>query len=108
MLADLQVVLCNVSMWLGLAIFTLEGVWLLGLLEVNQKLVVLLMLICFLLLAVWYVPFKHLQTWNCIIMRNELVVEQPIILDTLTHRIVNEAEQFLERYRTAALTLFYH
>ncbi|XP_023673225.1 arylsulfatase D [Paramormyrops kingsleyae] len=106
LLADLQVVLWNVSMLLGLAILTLEGVWLLGLLEVNQKLVVMLMLICFLALAVWYVPFKHLQTWNCIIMRNELVVEQPIILDTLTHRIVNEAEQFLERNQQNPFLLF--
>uniref|UniRef100_A0A3Q0RUE5 Arylsulfatase D n=1 Tax=Amphilophus citrinellus TaxID=61819 RepID=A0A3Q0RUE5_AMPCI len=46
-------------------------------------LLVLLFLLCILATAVWYVPFNFLSTWNCIIMRNQEVIEQPMTLETV-------------------------
>lgn len=47
--------------------------------------------------AVWYVPFKLLPTWNCIIMRDQEVIEQPMTLETLPQRLLGEAQDFIRR-----------
>ncbi|KAL4635719.1 arylsulfatase D-like [Arapaima gigas] len=96
-LADVQVMLWQAIVLLGMAALSLVFVRLIGLLAVSLKLIALLALLCLLVFSVWCVPFWWLQTWNCIIMRNGDVIEQPIVTDTLTKRLVGEAEQFLER-----------
>lgn len=70
-------------------------VW--GLFEVSLWLLVLLFSLSVLAAAVWYVPFKLLATWNCIIMRNQDVIEQPMTLDTLPRRLLREAQNFVTR-----------
>lgn len=69
-----------------------------GLLEVRLGLLVALGLLSILAAAVWYVPFKQLRTWNCIIMRNQEVIEQPMTVETLPHRLLEEAQNFIKRY----------
>lgn len=48
--------------------------------------------------TVWYVPFKLMPTWNCIIMRNQEVVEQPMTVETLPRRLLAEAQDFIKRW----------
>lgn len=46
-----------------------------------------------LLLASQFVP-----TWNCIIMRDQEVVEQPMAMETVPQRLLEEAQGFIERW----------
>ncbi|XP_051564368.1 arylsulfatase D isoform X2 [Myxocyprinus asiaticus] len=105
-LVDLQQTLWQMSALVALGILTLLLVRAVGLLEVSVKLMVFLAVLSVLCFMVWYVPFKLLRMWNCIIMRNELVVEQPINLQTLNARLMREAEQFVERHRDGPFLLF--
>lgn len=68
-----------------------------GLVDVSLWLLLLLFLLYIVATAVWYVPFKFLPTWNCIIMRNQDVIEQPMILETLPQRLLGEAQNFVRR-----------
>lgn len=68
-----------------------------GLLEVSLRLLVALVVFSVLATAVWYVPFKLLARWNCIIMRDQEVIEQPMTLDTLPQRLLGEAQHFIKR-----------
>lgn len=68
-----------------------------GLLEVSLWLLAALFLLSLLATAVWYLPFKLLPTWNCIIMRNQEVIEQPMTVETLPQRLLAEAEGFIKR-----------
>ncbi|XP_041933824.1 arylsulfatase D [Alosa sapidissima] len=104
-LADIQLKLWNLTVLLGLGLLTLVCVRAAGLLEVSGMLMVLVALLWLLAFGVWYVPFR-LHTWNCILMRNQEVVEQPMNLETLTERLVNEAEHFVERNQHKPFMLF--
>lgn len=68
-----------------------------GLLEVSLWFLVLLFFLGLVAAAVWYVPFALLQTWNCIIMRNQEVIEQPMTVETLPQRLLGEAQNFIKR-----------
>ncbi|XP_062390621.1 arylsulfatase D isoform X2 [Sardina pilchardus] len=104
-LADIQLKLWNLTVLLGLALLTLVCVRATGLLAVSGTAMVLVALLWLLAFGVWYVPFR-LHTWNCILMRNQEVVEQPMNLESLTERLVNEAEQFVERNQHKPFMLF--
>ncbi|XP_026880885.2 arylsulfatase D isoform X1 [Electrophorus electricus] len=105
-LVDLQVALWQLSMLAGLGFLTLVLVRLTGLLEVSVKLLTTLAALCLLGFMVWYAPFGLMRTWNCIVMRNHRVVEQPTNLDTLNERLMTEAERFVERNQNRPFLLF--
>lgn len=98
-LADLERALWDLTAMAGLALATLVMVRVFGLLEVSLKVIVLLAALGLLGFAVWYIPFADVQRWNCIIMRNQEVVQQPTDLSTLSQRLMGEAERFVERYK---------
>lgn len=97
MLVDVTDMLQHIFMLLALAVLTLITAKITGLLEISSRMLVVLVIVYILGFLTWYVPFAFLRTWNCIIMRNQDVVEQPVNLDTLTGKIMKEAEQFVER-----------
>ncbi|XP_062312720.1 arylsulfatase D isoform X1 [Osmerus eperlanus] len=105
-LADLQDTLWQLSLLGGLALLTLVCVHASGLLEVSMWLILALSSLSMLAFMVWFVPFKLLPTWNCIIMRNQEVVEQPMNLDTLPQRLLGEAQGFIERNADRPFLLF--
>lgn len=70
----------------------------LGLLDISLRLLAALLLLGGAATAVWYVPFKLLPTWNCVIMRNQEVVEQPMRAETLPRRLLAEAQGFIKRW----------
>ncbi|XP_028291070.1 arylsulfatase H isoform X1 [Gouania willdenowi] len=93
-LVDIQHALRNVTIvfWI-----TLVWIWVSGIFEVRPCLVVLLFSLSILATSVWYVPFKLLPMWNCIIMRNQKVIEQPMTVETLPQRLLGEADNFIRR-----------
>ncbi|KAJ8255505.1 hypothetical protein COCON_G00193690 [Conger conger] len=105
-LVDLQRALRDLTVLAGLAVATLAAVRFCGLLEISLKVVVLLVALVFLGAAVWYAPFADMRRWNCIIMRNQEVVQQPMDLGTLTQRLMGEAERFVERNQHNPFLLF--
>ncbi|XP_077073050.1 arylsulfatase D [Siphateles boraxobius] len=105
-LVDLQEKLWNISVLVTLAFLTLLLVRAVGLMQIRLTLVVFLAVLSLLSFSVWFVPFELLRTWNCIIMRNGEVVEQPLNPETLNARLMSEAEQFVERHRDGPFLLF--
>ncbi|XP_062862059.1 arylsulfatase D isoform X2 [Trichomycterus rosablanca] len=105
-LADLQDALWNIFMLLALALLTLILAKMTGVLEMRSKMLAFLVVLYVLAFLTWYIPFAFLRTWNCIIMRNQKVVEQPLNLDTLTEKLMYEAEQFVERNQNRPFLLF--
>ncbi|XP_054471333.1 arylsulfatase D isoform X3 [Anoplopoma fimbria] len=45
--------------------------------------------------------------WNCIIMRNQDVIEQPITVETLPQRLLGEAQNFIKRNVDQPFLLFF-
>ncbi|KAJ3592715.1 hypothetical protein NHX12_007842 [Muraenolepis orangiensis] len=78
-----------------------------GLLRVSGRLLALLTCVSVVSVALWFVPFGFLQTWNCIVMRNQEVVEQPMALETLTERMLKEAQNFISRNADRPFLLFF-
>ncbi|XP_056145577.1 arylsulfatase D [Lampris incognitus] len=105
-LADLQHMLQSLSLWLGLGLVTLVFVRLCGLFKVSFFFIAAVACVSILLVAVWIVPFQLLPTWNCIIMRNQEVIEQPMTLETLPQRILGEAQNFIKRNADRPFLLF--
>ncbi|KAM3607006.1 uncharacterized protein V6R79_000547 [Siganus canaliculatus] len=106
-LADLQTTLRSLAMMLGMGLFTLVCVRVLGLLEISLKVLVLLFCLAILATAVWYMPFKLLGTWNCIIMKNQEVIEQPVMVETLPQRLLTEAQNFIKSNSDHPFLLFF-
>lgn len=68
-----------------------------GLVDISLRLLVVLFLLSILATVLWWMPFKFIPTWNCILMRNQEVVEQPMTVETLPQRLLREAQQFIKR-----------
>ncbi|XP_037542070.1 arylsulfatase D [Nematolebias whitei] len=107
MLVDLQRSLQNLTLLLGLGLFTMVFVHVVGLLEVSLWLLVLLFFLSIVASAMWVVPFKFVNIWNCIIMRDQNVIEQPMTLETLPERLLGEAQDFIKRNADYPFLLFF-
>ncbi|KAL0963666.1 hypothetical protein UPYG_G00309310 [Umbra pygmaea] len=105
-LVDLQNLLWQLTIMGSLAMLSLVFVRVCGLLEVSVANMVAVAGLSLLAFSVWFVPFHHLRTWNCIIMRNQEVVEQPMDLSTLPQRLLREAQGFIERNADRPFLLF--
>ncbi|XP_037136718.1 arylsulfatase D [Syngnathus acus] len=106
-LNHLQHTFQKISVLLVVGLFTLMCVRACGLIDINLWLSVALLLVSFLLIAMWYAVFGLLPRWNCIIMRDQEVVEQPMTLETLPHRLLTEAQNFIERNTDHPFLLFF-
>ncbi|XP_073472488.1 arylsulfatase D-like [Aquarana catesbeiana] len=54
----------------------------------------------------WYVALAFLPHWNCILMRNFDIVEQPMDLELKVGQIVEEAKAFITRNKNGPFLLF--
>ncbi|XP_076026247.1 arylsulfatase D [Genypterus blacodes] len=103
---DVQLALRNLTVWLWLGLITLVCVRACGLLDVRLWLIAAFLLLSVLATAVWCLPFQFLPTWNCILMRNQEVIEQPMRVETLPQRLLGEAQGFLKRNADRPFLLF--
>ncbi|KAM9577381.1 arylsulfatase D-like [Trichechus inunguis] len=62
-----------------------------------------LLALCFLS---WYASFGFVRRWNCIMMRNHDVTEQPMALESATRRLLKEAVAYIERNKPGPFLLF--
>lgn len=68
-----------------------------GLVSIPWKVVIFLALFNFLFFASWYSSYGFVKYWNCILMRNYNITEQPIKLGRTTFILLNEALSFIQR-----------
>ncbi|TRZ02337.1 hypothetical protein DNTS_018995 [Danionella cerebrum] len=90
----------------GLLGLILLGTLFPGAIKISKSLLTILGFAALLCFLVWFIPFRLIQTWNCILMRDQEVVEQPVNLETLNERIMREAEGFVERNKGRPFLLF--
>ncbi|CAL9689894.1 unnamed protein product [Knipowitschia caucasica] len=106
-LADLQSTLRSLTLLLGLGLVTLVCVRHCGLVDLSPSLLLFLLFLLFCLASVWVLPFTLLRRWNCVLMRDGEVVEQPLIVETLPQRLLKEAKDFIHRNQDGPFLLFF-
>uniref|UniRef100_A0A803J3F4 Arylsulfatase family member H n=2 Tax=Xenopus tropicalis TaxID=8364 RepID=A0A803J3F4_XENTR len=77
-----------------------------GLLPVSWK--VLVIFACFVVLyfTYWFAAYAFLRYWNCFLMRDFEITEQPMDLETTAGKMVNEAKSFISRNKEGPFLLF--
>ena len=55
-------------------------------------------LLALLFFTAWYSSYGFVRRWNCILMRNHEIVQQPLREDRLASLLLKEALSFIDRY----------
>ncbi|KFV01001.1 Arylsulfatase D, partial [Pterocles gutturalis] len=80
-----------------LAVLTLLLGKLTNLLSVNWKIIICLAICGLLYFISWFSSYGFTKYWNCILMRNHDIAEQPMNLEKVTSNMLKEAVSFIER-----------
>ncbi|XP_023380831.1 arylsulfatase D-like [Pteropus vampyrus] len=91
---------------MALGVLTLAAGRTCGLVPVPRKAVAAAAGLVFLFFASWYTSFGFVRRWNCILMRNRDVVEQPMDLERTAGRLLEEAVAYIERNQHRPFLLF--
>ncbi|XP_075855734.1 arylsulfatase D isoform X2 [Microcebus murinus] len=54
----------------------------------------------------WYASFGFVRRWNCILMRNHDVTEQPMVLERAAGLLLKEAVSYIQRHKHEPFLLF--
>uniref|UniRef100_H3AA90 Arylsulfatase D n=1 Tax=Latimeria chalumnae TaxID=7897 RepID=H3AA90_LATCH len=106
-MVDVQANLRLVSQMIAVAVVTLTVGKLTDLVFISWKVVACLAVFGFLFFASWYLCFGFLRYWNCFVMRNHEVVQQPLMLEMLPHKLLEQAVQYIERNKQIPFLLFF-
>ncbi|KAM7041391.1 arylsulfatase D-like [Molossus nigricans] len=104
--AALRAKLWRYTQWVALGILTAAAGRARGLLSVSWKAVVGAAGLLVLFFASWYASFGFVRRWNCILMRNHDVTEQPMDLERTTRLLLQEAVSYIERNKHRPFLLF--
>ncbi|XP_053772957.1 arylsulfatase H [Desmodus rotundus] len=63
-------------------------------------------LLALLFFTAWYSSYGFVRRWNCILMRNHEIVQQPLREDRLASLLLKEALSFIDRYKHEPFLLF--
>ncbi|XP_005151474.1 arylsulfatase D isoform X1 [Melopsittacus undulatus] len=91
---------------IGLAILTAALGRLTGLISVSWKTLTCLAGLNLLFFICWFSSYGFVRYWNCIMMRNHEVTEQPMVTDRTTTHILKESISFIERNKHKPFLLF--
>ncbi|XP_043928382.1 arylsulfatase H-like isoform X2 [Protopterus annectens] len=92
---------------IGLGLLSLILGRLAGLLPVGWKVIGLLSFCGTLCFLSWYIPFGLFRQWNCIIMKNNDVIEQPFEIEEASNDLLQEAINFIERNKERPFLLYF-
>ncbi|XP_032973404.1 arylsulfatase D isoform X2 [Rhinolophus ferrumequinum] len=104
--ASLRAQLCHYTQLMALGILTLAAGRTCGFVSVSWKAVMGLACLVFLFFVSWYSSFGFVGRWNCILMRNHDIMEQPMVLEGTAHRLLKEAISYIERNKDRPFLLF--
>ncbi|XP_060992730.1 arylsulfatase D-like isoform X7 [Dama dama] len=76
------------------------------LISVSWKLVLSVATLVLLFFTSWYASFGFVRRWNCILMRNHEVTEQPMVLERAASLVLEEAVSFIARNKRGPFLLF--
>ncbi|XP_072850503.2 arylsulfatase D isoform X2 [Pogona vitticeps] len=77
-----------------------------GLFTVKWKTIVFVSLCGILYFITWFADYGFSRYWNCIVLRDHTITEQPINLENAASRIVKEAVSFIKRNKQGSFLLF--
>uniref|UniRef100_A0A4X2LDD2 Arylsulfatase D n=1 Tax=Vombatus ursinus TaxID=29139 RepID=A0A4X2LDD2_VOMUR len=89
-----------------LGMLTLTTGKLAGLISVSWKILMCLITLSFLFFISWYSSFGFIRYWNCILMRNYEITEQPMVLERTATLMLKEAISFITRNKHRPFLLF--
>ncbi|XP_045393632.1 arylsulfatase H isoform X2 [Lemur catta] len=75
--------------------------------SVPWKVIVILALLALLFFLSWYSSYGFARRWNCILMRNHDVIQQPMNEDRVASLMLKEALTFIDRYKREPFLLFF-
>ncbi|XP_071669360.1 arylsulfatase H-like isoform X1 [Patagioenas fasciata] len=90
-----------------LAVLTLLFGKLTNLFPVKWKIIVCLAICGVLYFLSWFSSYGFTKYWNCILMRNHDITEQPMNLEKTTSNMLKEAVSFIERNKHRPFLLFF-
>ncbi|KAM9320266.1 arylsulfatase H-like [Gastrophryne carolinensis] len=94
-----------VTQLIACAIITMVIVKYTKLFAVSGKLIFYCALFGTLFFMSWYIKYGFSHYWNCIVMRNHEVVEQPMNTPRMAAHMIKETRQFIERYKDGPFLL---
>ncbi|XP_008934799.1 PREDICTED: arylsulfatase D-like, partial [Merops nubicus] len=102
----LQAKLWLYSQMIALAVLTLSAGKVAGLVSIRWKIIGWFTLLGGLFFVSWYSSYGFVRYWNCILMRNHDVTEQPMRLERTASLMLKEAVSFIKRNRHRPFLLF--
>eukprot|EP00076_Gallus_gallus_P036860 XP_025002398.1 arylsulfatase D isoform X2 [Gallus gallus] len=102
----LQAKLWLYSQIIAFAVLTLAAGRLTGLVSIRWKIIACFTLAGCLFFISWYSSYGFVQRWNCILMRNHDITEQPMRLERTASLMLKEAISFIKRNRNGPFLLF--
>lgn len=93
----LQAKLWLYSQIIAFAVLTLAAGRLTGLVSIRWKIIACFTLAGCLFFISWYSSYGFVQRWNCILMRNHDITEQPMRLERTASLMLKEAISFIKR-----------
>ncbi|XP_074848567.1 arylsulfatase D-like [Carettochelys insculpta] len=94
------------SQIIGLALLTLLIGKLTSLFAVKWKVILCFALFGLLYFISWYASHGFIKYWNCILMRDHDIIEQPMKLEKTASGVLKEAVSFIERNKNGPFLLF--
>ncbi|XP_053168518.1 arylsulfatase D-like isoform X2 [Hemicordylus capensis] len=91
---------------IALAVLTLLTGKITGLVSVTWKAAMCFSLFGLLFFASWFSSYGFVKYWNCILMRNNNITEQPMKLERSAYLILQEAVSFIQRKKHGPFLLF--
>ncbi|XP_019482651.1 PREDICTED: arylsulfatase H [Hipposideros armiger] len=103
----LRVQLCVATAGIGLASLLLLVPKLAGWLAVPWTVIVTVALLALLFFASWYASYGFTRRWNCVLMRNHEILQQPMREDQVSMLMLKEALSFIDRYKHGPFLLLF-
>uniref|UniRef100_A0A803JFM6 Arylsulfatase D n=1 Tax=Xenopus tropicalis TaxID=8364 RepID=A0A803JFM6_XENTR len=95
-----------VTQIIGFGVLTLTALKYSKILAINGKFLVSCAVFDLLFFITWYTLYHYAHHWNCMIMRNHEITEQPMNIERSTSQILKEAHGFIERNKNVPFLLF--
>nr|XP_054107404.1 arylsulfatase H [Callithrix jacchus] len=102
----------RIKLWISTALTGLVPLLLLILklarwFSVPWKVIFFSALLAFLFFTSWYSSYGFVRRWNCILMRNHEIIQQPMKEEKVASLLLKEALAFIERYKREPFLLFF-
>uniref|UniRef100_A0A8C0MVL3 Arylsulfatase family member H n=5 Tax=Canis lupus TaxID=9612 RepID=A0A8C0MVL3_CANLF len=101
----------RIKLWISTAVLSLVPLLLLipkyaRWFVVPWKVILTFALLAFLFFISWYSSYGFTRRWNCILMRNHEIIQQPMREERVASLMLKEALAFIDRYKRGPFLLF--